>query len=112
MLKPFFVWQNKALKSIRPEEVVYLSTQGNYTEIYLSNAKKPYLVRSTLSGALKKLPPEIFIKTHRSYAVSIYYIDTVARDHLNLTVVVGKEKVVPIARQYYKSTIKQLIVME
>ncbi len=107
MLKPFFVWQNKVLKSIRPEEVMYLSTEGNYTEIYLLDAKKPYLVRSTLSGALKKLPPEIFIKTHRSFAVSVYFIDTIARDHLTI----GKDKVIPIARQYSKSVIKQLNII-
>lgn len=106
MMKPFFVWQNKELKSIPAEEVMYLSTEGNYTEIYLLNAKKPYMVRSTLSGALKKLPPEIFMKTHRSFAVSVYFIDTIARDHLTI----GK-KPIPIARQYYKSLIRQLNII-
>lgn len=111
MQKPFFVWQNKELKSVRPEEVVCLAAEGNYTKIHLSD-KKTYLVRSTLTGALKKLHPEIFIKVHRGFAVSVLFIDTVARDHLNLTVVVDKSKVVPIARQYYQSLIEQLIMLE
>lgn len=105
MQKPFFVWQNKVLKSIEPEEVLCLYTEGNYTRIFLTN-KRDYLVRTTLSGALKKLPSDIFIKTHRSCAVSIYYIDDIARDHL----LIGKETI-PISRQYYESVVKQLNVI-
>jgi DNA-binding LytR/AlgR family response regulator len=106
MQKPFFVWQNKVLISIRPEEVVYLSTEGNYTMIYLSN-KTHCIVRSTLSGALKKLPPEMFIKTHRAHAVSVYFIETIAKDHLTIS-----KKPIPIARQYYKAVINQLNIIE
>jgi DNA-binding LytR/AlgR family response regulator len=106
MLKPFFVWQNKVLKSVNPADVVCLSTEGNYTRIFLSD-KSYYMVRSTLSGTLRKLPPEMFIKIHRSFAVSIYFIDTIDRDHLT----VGNDAI-PIARQYYRQVIKQLNVIE
>jgi len=64
-------------------------------------------VRSTLSNALKKLPPEIFLKTHRSYAVNILYVDFIQRDHL----LVG-DKIVPIAKQYYKSVMGKLNIIE
>ncbi|OQP62857.1 hypothetical protein A3860_26460 [Niastella vici] len=106
MSKPFFVWKNKVLKSVSPEDVMCLETEGNYTKIILSN-KSYYHVRSSLSAALKKLPPDMFIKTHRSYAASIHFIDDVARDHL----VVGGESI-PISRQYYKPVIRQLNIIE
>ncbi|WP_205510020.1 LytTR family DNA-binding domain-containing protein [Longitalea arenae] len=106
MLKPFFVWQNKILKNINPAEVMCLLTEGNYTKIILSN-KSYFMVRSSLSSALKKLPTDIFIKTHRSIAASIYFIDNVSRDHLT----VGGEPI-PIARQYYKRVIDQLNIIE
>lgn len=106
MLQPFFVWQNKVLKSLKPEEVVYLVAEKNYTKIHLSN-KKSCLVRSTLSGALKKLPPEMFIKIHRSCVVSIYFIDSIARDHLTICGVT-----LPIGRYYYRSVIRQLPIIE
>lgn len=105
MQKPFFVWQNKVLKSVNPEDVMCLLTEGNYTKIILSD--KFYLVRSSLSGALKKLPPEMFIKTHRSFAASIHFIDNIARDHLTI----GNESI-PIARQYYKLVIERLNIIE
>jgi len=106
MQKPFFVWQNKVLKNINPEHVMCLCTEGNYTKIILSD-KSYYLVRSALSGALKKLPADMFIKTHRSFAASIYFIDNIARDHLTV-----KGESIPIARQYYRSVIERLNVIE
>ena len=41
-----------------------------------------YLVRTTLSGALKKLPKDTFVRINRSTVVSIYFIDQINRDHL------------------------------
>lgn len=86
--------------------MVCLVAEKNYTRIQLSN-KTYCLVRSTLSGALKKLPPEIFIKIHRSCAASIYFIDKIDRDHLEI----GGAPL-PIGRQYYRSVIKQLNIIE
>jgi len=105
ILKPFFIWQDNVLKKIKPEEVMCLFTEGNYTTIFLAD-KSYYMVRSTLSGALKKLPADVFIKVHRSFAASIFYIDTIERDHLT----VGKEPI-PIARRYYKSVLNQLNII-
>ena len=106
MLKPFFVRHNKVLRKINPEDVMCLSTEGNYTRIFLAN-KTYYMVRSSLSGALKKLPPDIFIKIHRSYVASVYHIDGIHKDHL----LVGDEPL-PIAKQYYKSLIDRLNIIE
>lgn len=106
MLKPFFVWQDRGLKKINPENVICLATEGNYTKIYLAD-QTSYMVRSTLSNALKKLPSDMFIKIHRSFAASVFYIDTVNRDHL----LIGKEPI-PIGRQYYKSVIDKLNIIE
>ena len=105
MLEPFFVWQNRVLKKIDPEQVVCLFTEGNYTKIFLADGSK-IMVRSTLSSALKKLPPDLFIKVHRSFAASLFYIDTISRDHLTF----GKQAI-PIARQYYKPLIKKLNII-
>lgn len=106
MMKPLFIRQDKVFQKIDLEEVICLYTEGNYTKIFLSD-KSYYLVRSSLSKAMKKLPSDIFIKIHRSYVASIYYIDNIARDHL----LIGGEPV-PIARQYYKSLMEKLNIIE
>ncbi|OQP62227.1 LytR/AlgR family response regulator transcription factor [Niastella populi] len=106
MLHPLFVWQNKKLKSVNPEDVMCLVTEGNYTKIVLSN-KTYHMVRSSLSTALKSLPANMFIKTHRAYAASILFIDNITRDHLT----VGGE-IIPIGRQFYQGVIKKLHIIE
>lgn len=106
MLTPFFVWQDKALTRIHPEEVMYLKTEGNYTRIFLLD-KGYCLVRSTLSGVLKRLPRDMFIRTHRSYAVSVHYIDHLVRDHLTI-----EEESIPIGKRYYNRVVSQLNIIE
>ena len=106
MLKFFFVWHNKVLKKINPEDVICLYTERNYTKIFLENDTY-YLVRATLSGALKKLPHDMFIKINRSFVASIDHIDGIDKDHL----LVG-DTPIPIAKQYYKSLINKLNIIE
>jgi DNA-binding LytR/AlgR family response regulator len=106
MLKPFFVWQNKELKRVNPEDVICLSTEGNYTRIYLAD-KTFYMVRSSLWGALKKLPPDIFIKIHRSFIASIYHISSIHKDYL-----VVRDEALPIGKRYYKSVLAKLDIIE
>jgi DNA-binding LytR/AlgR family response regulator len=74
MMKPLFIWQDKTLKKVNPIDVVFLVTENNYTKICFSD-KTCYQVRSPLSGIMKKLPQDIFIQTHRAYAVSVFFID-------------------------------------
>lgn len=107
MLKPFFIWQDKVLKSIDPEKVFLLLTEGNYTKIWLVDEANPYLVRCTLADALSKLPSDIFIQVSRSIAASIFYIDYIDKDHL---VMLGQA--VPIGKQYYKALVEKLDVIE
>jgi DNA-binding LytR/AlgR family response regulator len=105
MMKPFFIWHEKLLKRIDPGEVLYLQTKENYTTIYLSD-KTSYMIRSSLFGALKKLPGGMYIRIHDSIAVSIYYMDDIARDHL---IIEGVS--LPINWRYYDAVIKQLDVI-
>jgi DNA-binding LytR/AlgR family response regulator len=96
MQHPFFVWQDRMLKKVFSEDVLCLATEGNYTRIFLKD-KTNYMVRSTLANVLKKLPADMFVRTHRSYAVSVYYIDNIFKDHL----LIGKEPI-PIASNTIK----------
>jgi len=65
------------------------------------------LVSFNLSGALKKLPKDTFIRINRKTVVSIYFMDQIARDHL---IIEGEP--VPITKQYYTSMLEQLNIIE
>ena len=113
MLKPFFIRHKRLLKRIDPQKVVGLFTKKNYTQILLSNFKS-YEIRSSLTSAFKKLPPEMFVRIDRTTVVSIYFIDDIARDHL----VVGagrmgrKKELFKIGKKFYKPAISKLNIIE
>jgi len=106
MYKPVFVWQDRQLKRLNPEDVICLDVEKNYTRLYVPGDQH-IMVRSTFASALKKLPPDMFIQVHRSIAVSILYIQNIKNDHL----VVGGITV-PISRPYYKPLLEKLNIIE
>jgi DNA-binding LytR/AlgR family response regulator len=104
--QPFFVWQNRKLIRLFPEDVVGLRIDENYTKIYI-NEESSITIRSTLTSALEKLPEDMFIRVHKKFAVSILYIESIANDHL----IIGKEAI-PIGRQYKKALLYKLNIIE
>ena len=70
MHKPLFVGHDKLLKKINPNNIICLYTRGNYTKVFLTD-KTFYMVWSTMSNILKKLPPDQFVKIHRLFALPI-----------------------------------------
>jgi DNA-binding LytR/AlgR family response regulator len=107
MRPPFFIWQDKVLKKIQPEEVIAISSEKNYIRIFVTN-NGYYLVRSTLSAALKKLPSDLIKRVHHRLAVSVNYADHIAKDHLQIE---GEEKPLPISRQHYQAFISSLNIV-
>lgn len=65
-----------------------------------------FMVRATLANALKFRPSELFIKIHRSFVVSVLYINSIHKDHVE---VLGAP--VPVARQYYEGLMKRVSVI-
>jgi len=105
MLTPVFAFQNRVLKKIHPEEIMYFKALGNYIKINLLNGHT-VITRSTISEAVKKFPRGMFIKIHRSYAVSIFHIDNITHDNLEID-----HEPIPIGKQFYKSAIAHLTVI-
>ena len=69
-----FVRKDHLLVKIRFSELKWIKAEGNYLELYCTDKKM--LIRSTLKDFLTKLPPAIFIQTHRSYAVNKEFISS------------------------------------
>lgn len=105
VIRPIFISKNRTLVKIDPFDVTMIIAEGNYTRICFVEGKF-HLVRSSLSDVIEKLPASIFIKTHRTYVVSLYHIGRIEKDEL----MVG-EKSVPISRQNYDRLIGQLNII-
>lgn len=76
-----------------PEDILYIKADNIYIEVYTKGRK--VVSRQTLSAALEKLPRDLFIRVHRSYAVNRKKIDTLGRSSLQIG-----DVTIPISRSY------------
>lgn len=75
------------------EDILFLEAAGNYVVFMLK--EKKVLTRSTFQEALNLLPPDKFVRVHRSYIVSVSKIEKIERHQ----VTIGK-KTVPVSGAY------------
>ena len=81
---------------IAMNDILYLESMRDYTRI--TTVEKQYLVLTTLSGIIEKLPTDIFIRIHRGYVVNKQNIDSVLK---NKIIIKGNE--LPIGKLYKSS---------
>jgi two-component system LytT family response regulator len=107
MALPVFIRKDKKLLKIDPTQIVFLVADKNYTRIFMYD-RTEYLVRSSLLNAYKKLPAGLFVRTHRSYVISVMYIDEIYKDYA----VVAVNMSVPVAKQYFKNLTTKINIIE
>jgi DNA-binding LytR/AlgR family response regulator len=76
------------------DSILYIEGLDDYLKIHLSNGK-PVVARMTMKSMLEKLPPDQFIRTHKSYIVASGKIESIR----NKTITIG-EKQVPIGSRF------------
>ena len=86
-----------SLIRIPVNEILFVEGADDYLKIHREN-KSPLLVRMTMKSILEMLPPDEFIRTHRSYIVSLPRIDNVRNKTISLA---GHE--IPISSNYETS---------
>lgn len=76
----FFVNSEYALVKIPVGDVLFIESMKDYVKIYLKNAPKPILTKSTLKGLEEKLPSQKFLRVHKSFIVHLDKIEAI-RNH-------------------------------
>lgn len=71
----FFIKQNDLFHKIKQDEILYLMSDKNYTEVHTKN--KRFVVRGSIKNVSEKLDPNQFLRTHRSYVVNFDEIDAI-----------------------------------
>lgn len=84
-------------------EILYIEGLKDYIKIHLTGSSKPILTRMRLKAAEEKLPAGQFIRTHKSYIVSVTKIASITRD----TVLLGQVEI-PLS-EFYKENITQIL---
>lgn len=76
-------------------DILFCEGMKDYTQIYLRGKADPILTLSNLKSFGFKLPPEEFIRVHRSFIVSLGQIDSIVRNEIYI----GK-KIIPIGDSF------------
>jgi DNA-binding LytR/AlgR family response regulator len=98
-----FVKSNSRLVKVKTEDIYFIEALKDYVVINTGSTR--YTVHSTMKDIEKKLPPNEFIRVHRSFIVRIDKI--VAIDHANL-IIEDDKKQIPIGGSFKDDLTKRL----
>jgi two-component system, LytTR family, response regulator LytT len=77
-----FLKSDYKIRRINFDEIHYIEGLKDYVKVYLQGEKKPVLSLSTLKGLESKLPPDKFMRVHRSFIVNLDTVKIVERNHI------------------------------
>ncbi len=81
---------------VKYEDILYLEASGNYVTFVLKD--KQLLSRNTIAEVANNMPPQKFVRVHRSYIIAIDKIDKLERFQVSI----GKA-IIPIGEAYNKN---------
>jgi len=97
----FFVRADRKMIKICHSEILFIESLSDYIKIHLTD--KTVVTRETITSIEAKLPKNEFIRTHRSFIVSIDKIDSFTCELMEI----GKKQI-PISRSYKKEVLETL----
>ncbi|HLN55247.1 MAG TPA: LytTR family DNA-binding domain-containing protein [Bacteroidales bacterium] len=90
-----FLKSDYKIRRINFEDILYIEGLKDYVKVFIQNNPKPVLSLTTLKLLETKLPPEKFMRVHRSFIVNLEKIEIIERSRI----VFGKEYI-PVGDQY------------
>lgn len=98
-----FVRSDRKMVKVRFDEINYIESLSDYIKIH---TKESILVtRETISNIQSKLPKSQFLRTHRSFVVSLQSINSYTNEFVELD-----KKAIPISRSYKEEVLKKLAI--
>ena len=86
-----YIRRNERMIKILISDIYYFEADRNYCKIFSKN--KECLLVMTLKEINDKLPPEHFLRIHRSFIINLSHVDEVAGTH-----VVIHKKAIPLSK--------------
>ena len=62
------------------DDIIWIESLGDYVKVNLKSTKKPIVVRTSLKALETELPPNKFIRIHKSYLIAIAEITAVRKN--------------------------------
>jgi len=99
-----FIRDSNVVKRLSLDDVLYVEAMGDYVKLH--TPQKFYAIHTTLRAVEQRLPPERFLRVHRSYMVAVDKIDTIQE-----AVLIISGKPVPVADAYRSSLNKRMNIL-
>ena len=77
------------------KDILYFEAFQNYVKVYTKNSSSFIKALTTIKSIEEKLPPNSFIRVHRSFIISVDKIESITKN----TVKIGKT-LIPVSEQY------------
>lgn len=97
----FFVRSDRKMIKINFDEILYVESLSDYVKLHLET--KTIITRETISNIEAKLPVNKFIRTHRSFIVSLKNISSYTNEYVEVA-----NKAISISRSYKEQVLKKL----
>jgi DNA-binding LytR/AlgR family response regulator len=92
-----FIRADYSLVKIMLQDILFIEGLDDYLKIQFAD-RKPVVARMTMKAILEKLPPNDFVRVHRSFIVPLARIEKVR----NRMIYIGKNEI-PIGNSYEKA---------
>ncbi|MCH3881816.1 MULTISPECIES: LytR/AlgR family response regulator transcription factor [Tenacibaculum] len=96
-----FVRSERKMVKINFDEILFIESLSDYIKITLQNSV--VVTRETISNIESKLPVAKFMRTHRSFIISLPQITSYTNEFIEI----GK-KAIPISRSYKETVLQKL----
>lgn len=84
---------SKTLHKINSENILFIEAFGDYVKVHLED--KCILTNATFSSILESLPTQIFIRTHKSFAINFNKMNSICGNQINI-----KNHKIPIGQKF------------
>lgn len=99
--KFLFIKDNKVIRKLDLNEILWIEAKGDYVNI--STPDRNFVLHLSLRSLEDKLPPQKFIRTHRSYIIALGKIDFIEERLVNI-----QNRPIPISDTYRNDLLKRL----
>jgi len=89
---------NSRFVLVDPNEILYCKSDGSYTTVFMKN-KEDFLVSKSIKHIQELLPPQNFLRIHKSYIVNLKEVKEVLKQGSG-EVVLSNDKIIPISRSH------------
>ncbi len=99
----FFIKCDNKFEKIKMSDVLFVEAMQNYVVVHTTQGKK-HITLLSLKSVEQNLNPELFLRVHKSYIVSIPHIDSIENSELHL-----KDFRIPISRNFKKDVMERIL---